>query len=635
MKKLHLLAAVLMIVASLAACQKSNQVNSDAQSSIEEELPTEDSMSIKTDIEAKVYGTASDKDLFGKCLVSRLSNRVAAFDDKTTKMCVVIGEAITTNQLSVQDYLEIYRCKENGGIVLVTAVPADDYSLKFEVEMALAEYYYTVERNGITIDDQVPEVPKTYLDFELDDVSAEQAADGVLYDCAGFGGLKDCYICQDIDDTGYDEDGNIIDYTPTAYDYGCYADAAVQWAEDAVRKSQTKAGESELTDALGAWTKTFTRPIYTWSLGFNKKKTYSNAVSEIISVYPAHSIPDKKDFYYITQDITFYTGRIGPVPIPNNPKQWWVAHYDCDGNEYKGLYIQCFKKWTSTLTLTLDGCNPRARSSSPQAENSSTNYSQSTTDGVSSSETHGLTIGGSIGLCPSYNPSYSYSMTSGTSHSVTVGVSRNKSDITIRKYTDTDNSVRWEYEGNDPDWYCTNGDTGDICWRVGDLLISDMTQTNAVLFEVPNATTGRAKLKVANKYGFRSAYGKSDVSWGTGYELGYVDKYFSDSDVFKIPTPYRSTQHWVFSISSYGNIDGDAALCLTVQNMIYDKFFDGKPAVEAIDLNDSSTEYAKTAMNAFIDDFSAFELPSGINGEFKFKMTRKGDGKVITAKCKK
>ena len=95
-----LLFAVGIALTILAACQKENGTEDPTeQSVVEEERPTEDAFSIKTDIETKVYGNVSDKDVFGKSFTARLTNRVAAFDDNTTKLCVITGDAITANHL--------------------------------------------------------------------------------------------------------------------------------------------------------------------------------------------------------------------------------------------------------------------------------------------------------------------------------------------------------------------------------------------------------------------------------------------------------------------------------------------------------------------------------------------------------
>ena len=86
---------------------------------------------------------------------------------------------------------------------------------------------------------------------------------------------------------------------------------------------------------------------------------------------------------------------------------------------------------------------------------------------------------------------------------------------------------------------------------------------------------------------------------------------------------------------SYGNIENDPALCLQVENLIYSRLVGGNATFDLPDSSDSSVEGAKAIMNLFLNDFNAFDLPSGVKGEFKFKMTRKSDGKVITGKCKK
>ena len=163
MQKIFLLCLATGII--FASCEDNNELSetSDAVGVEMPERPIEDAMLVTTDFETKMYGMISEG--FPSRLAARIKNPTPVYNDSTTRVCIVSDDAIKKNELTVDDYIDIYNCYEKGGIVIVTTPTVDGFNLKFQVEMALAAYYKYAIATNLQVDGKAP-TPDQYMSRE-------------------------------------------------------------------------------------------------------------------------------------------------------------------------------------------------------------------------------------------------------------------------------------------------------------------------------------------------------------------------------------------------------------------------------------------------------------------------------------
>lgn len=651
-KTLLTIATVIPFSFMLSFCTK-DDTPKDGTNYVEYTEPSDEEREpVTTSVETKVYGELSDAIEFESGLAKRLNNRVASFNENSTKLCVITDKAISSNAITADDYLDIFRCYDNGGTILVTSPTSDGFMTKFLVEMGLAEYYFYVKENDIKIDDITPEMPKDNPRFRISKPSSDAIISGALYECVGFH-ANDRYICN----FKAEEE----EKTDDERTYGLSADAAVRWINNMAKQdiaADTKGGgqPDELTSIMAAHTYTYSHDIHVFEPHNGNEVRDERAVDEMIKIYPAHSLGDNMDYYYIIHDIEFHTGRIHPVPDPHNQTKWWsmstdkpkdkssvdrtLKEFGINNSKFTQLlYIKYFSEWNSSFEL-LKGFDVKLIASSPQAENGSTTMTNTTTEGITDSKTVGVTVGGSFGANMSgptgaFNFSSTRSKTHGTSYSVAVGTSRSKKDISIMKYTENDTKVRWNYKGTDATIY-HDGTMKEyyIGWKVGELQLSDMKQTVCALYRLSNQST--PEILVKDDWTFKTSCKIKDKE--SDDKLYTTSRKHKVGSPFECPKTFGSVQNWTWSVVSYGQLDDPEyqkthdvfTQKSTLYKLMVEQILYNNVAFELNDLYDTSTGAAKNVLNQFARIFRNFET-FGIGGRFVFKMTRQSDGKTITA----
>ena len=523
MQKIFLLCLATGII--FASCEDNNELSetSDAVGVEMPERPIEDAMLVTTDFETKMYGMISEG--FPSRLAARIKNPTPVYNDSTTRVCIVSDDAIKKNELTVDDYIDIYNCYEKGGIVIVTTPTVDGFNLKFQVEMALAAYYKYAIATNLQVDGKAP-TPDQYMSqfLNVENVDEKALKDGVMYDAIGFT-TNGIYYLENadtgktihIDGDGTDSKDEIIERKLTAYDYGCYADALVAW----INEKDAPATRSGIGNVLNTGIEI--RNSY-WIEAPNIVNAQiglqycDNMVTEVINVNAIHDFGKDRDYYLINQDMTFLTSKIKPVPDPFTTDTWW--------KKSGILYMQYFDSWESEMELSVPNYDepiPILDKFFPEASNGSTTESQSSTHGYTN------TIGGSIGFSD-ISLNYSYS----ESYSFTTGYSRSVEDISVI-HTSEDGANKWIYKANRPQMISKNGWKH---WMAGNLLISDMTQTNSALYYV-DSSPRKKTLSINNHfyYGLLLMHEpEKEIRLRTGFVRSYT-----------IPPSLRSHQSWDFS----------------------------------------------------------------------------------------
>ena len=640
--------AVLLL--AFAGCQKNEVEQSLPEGYGVEapELPTEDQMDVTTDIAARIYGTPGADVSFEKSFVSRFKNVESGYNLETTRVCVITSGALKTGQLTADDYLDLYDCYENGGIIFLTSPDADKFYEIFQVEMCLAYLHkmvteYNVELNGETID--LGDIGRTF--FNIGTVDTDKLKDNVMYDGLG---LSNCniFICNDQDNPALFEvkEENEEDSVSSTdlgaieingYEYGRQADAAVEWISR--NFEQTKAAP-KLQEVMDAYTITkthdaFVPNIYPFvsEILYRPYETYKQVVSETFSIYTAHDVANHTTYYQIDQKADFHSGLINPVPDSNAPEKWHRIRYFLNAPYY---YVCHFSEWLSKLKLVPGGkdSTPEIIYSGPEAANSSTEYSTSIYHGTMSSQSNSISIGTSSSIADLFGVSASYGHTweSGTSYECQVGTSCSKQDIEIEKNTSVDKDglpvVEWHYMGNKARGEYSKGDKGKPLWRVGKLLISDMNQVNSLLYKIPADISGNAKLYYDEQIWYRTCYFQEgeDIR-----QLAHKGRGNVFQGYITLPTPYRSIQHWILTFEEFGNVP--VADRMAFQKFIEEKLLSKGSTFDMQDIDDKSTKVANGVLKLFMDDFKLLEdnlKAMGYTGTFKFALKDK-NGRILTA----
>lgn len=641
--------AVLLL--AFAGCQKNEVEQSLPEGYGVEapELPTEDQMDVTTDIAARIYGTPGADVSFEKSFVSRFKNVESGYNPETTRVCVITSGALKTGQLMADDYLDLYDCYSNGGIIFLTSPDADKFYEIFQVEMCLAYLHkivteYNVELNGETID--LGDIGRTF--FNIGQVDMDKLKDNVMYDGLGLSNSK-VFICNDQDNPALfeikeeNEEGTVAGtdigtIEINGYEYGRQADAAVEWISR--NFEQTKAAP-KLQEVMDAYTITkthdaFVPNIYPFvsEILYRPYETYEQVVSETFSIYTAHDVANHTTYYQIDQKADFHSGLINPVPDSNAPEKWhrnkilFYAPY---------YYVCHFSEWLSKLKLVPGGkdSTPEIIYSGPEAANSSTEYSTSIYHGTMSSQSKTMTAGLSfdIGSLLGINASYSHTWESGTSYECQVGTSCSKQDIEIEKNTSVDKDglpvVEWHYMGNKARGEYSKGDKGKPLWRVGKLLISDMNQVNSLLYKIPADISGNAKLYYDEQIWYRTCYFQEgeDIR-----QLAHKGRGNVFQGYITLPTPYRSIQHWILTFEEFGNVP--VADRMKFQKFVEEKLLSKGTTFDMQDVDDKSTKVANGVLKLFMDDFKMLEnniKAFGYSGTFVFKLECAALNKELTA----
>lgn len=641
--------AVLLL--AFAGCQKNEVEQSLPEGYGVEapELPTEDQMDVTTDIAARIYGTPGADVSFEKSFVSRFKNVESGYNPETTRVCVITSGALKTGQLMADDYLDLYDCYSNGGIIFLTSPDADKFYEIFQVEMCLAYLHkivteYNVELNGETID--LGDIGRTF--FNIGQVDMDKLKDNVMYDGLGLSNSK-VFICNDQDNPALfeikeeNEEGTVAGtdigtIEINGYEYGRQADAAVEWISR--NFEQTKAAP-KLQEVMDAYTITkthdaFVPNIYPFvsEILYRPYETYEQVVSETFSIYTAHDVANHTTYYQIDQKADFHSGLINPVPDSNAPEKWHRIRYFLNAPYY---YVCHFSEWLSKLKLVPGGkdSTPEIIYSGPEAANSSTEYSTSIYHGTMSSQSKTMTAGLSfdIGSLLGINASYSHTWESGTSYECQVGTSCSKQDIEIEKNTSVDKDglpvVEWHYMGNKARGEYSKGDKGKPLWRVGKLLISDMNQVNSLLYKIPADISGNAKLYYDEQIWYRTCY------FQEGEDIRQLD-HKGRGNVFQgyitLPTPYRSIQHWILTFEEFGDVP--VADRMEFQKFVEEKLLSKGTTFDMQDVDDKSTKVANGVLKLFMDDFKMLEnniKAFGYSGTFVFKLECAALNKELTA----
>ncbi|MCQ2096277.1 MAG: hypothetical protein MJY59_06015 [Bacteroidaceae bacterium] len=627
-----------------------NPESTDDQQGMAKEEPTEDLKKEVLYTMSTVYGTPSTG--FATSLVSRFQT-IEAYNE-CTKVCVITDEAIRTGKVKRQDYLNIYDCFSDGGVIIFLSPTHEGLNEVFPKGLAEALNSRSTALFNMKVDGEKPNPDSG--DHYLTQVQIPEDGSKV-WSCLGFS-KKDILYCEDVDG-----DGQTGESKATPYQIGIRADAVVRWVNELLASPNVEGIEDEIARAKSSVN--FVHDIHYYDVGkqvygvfansiFTQLRTSKGTFVETIYYVSAHDIGTHTDYYLITQDAEFDSKKLGCVYDINDTKMWWtwddrdlVASDGSKIGTLKEMYIHHFLNWESKLGVRMSGKSINIHQSSPQADNDTSSETTTVTNGTMESHTNGLSIGSSFGasmgsgLTAMITASYNHSWTTGTTHTVGVGSTRNKKDITISKDVDREGqTVTWTYNGR-PGSY-RSGD-GWWHWNVGNLQVSSMQQTNSMLVSIPDVTSGSATLTIDNKCTYRTMGFVSNYTIGPSALLfnpdvkdtfGYVDAITTDHREIELPRPFRFTQTWLLNCISYGDMksstDKSNLWADVEKNML------SNSSIFLIAENTADgTASACELMNVFMEDFAAraphYQATYNASGKFKFQLTRRDGSGDITA----
>lgn len=643
MKKSFLFCLVLGL--AMISCHKEDTANDDQNivvNAVEEpEIPTEDLMSVTTGIETITYGEFYPG--FSSHFLSRIKNRVTVYDENTTKACVINDNAIRDNLLSAQDYINIYNCYANGGIIVVLNPTVAGFNTKFQPEMALAEYYKKVTSAGLLVNDEVPAMDEFVVDnpfFRVNNISETALQGGIVFDAIAFCGNNIHYF-EDLDASRQlrikmakekqQQSGEAVEEEKevTAYDYGCYADALARWMNEKW-SSPTKSGiDNAINKGLVIES---SHPILIVD------DCYNDAIKQKLTINAIHDFERNRDYYLVDQDVTFFTSKIHPVPLnpdgtPDLTGVCWLRNKITNPHtgqvEYGGeFYIKSFDRWIPRIEMSVNGQTATLETFSPQAGNSTSTETHSSTTETS------YTIGGSVGFS-SNGLSVGLDASYTEKHSVTVGCSRPKQDIEISCISEDGNCAVWLYEATRP----KPVQVGQyVEWRAGRLLFTTMMQTNSVLFYVDNPS-GKATLKVSNQVEYiMSSMPNLKYTSHCGIGSGEPCR-FGQNNPIELPLTKRSRQNWNFSFdlpeALKNRSDSDEIVDRIWEKMetAMGKIYPGGPvSYEILDVSDTTIDNARILLNMITKQLGLIAKQYGYTGTFTVYLKCEKTGKELKQK---
>lgn len=582
MKKLISLAAALLVAASFSSCNKeSDKINIDEKDVVAEgEKPSED-VSVKDSYRGKtlLLGMKGASEGFEVALKKRLTKLASEVTDDIS--LIVIGESFDFNEVSnLPAYAKMIEMYDQGFTVALLRPSCEDIEA-FRARLCQAYDMY-VQLQTVTFGSEVkaPEsVKNTLARFALpeDSKGNDKPYEVIAFNNTGMFYSDALSDLSSADLSLYGEKDNVTvendpaDVSVTQYDFGKSAECFIEWLNTfrQVAEETKSIGEAalcstsssnELESIVNARTDVYDITGYVPTVPYTKYRQVLKSVSSlsedqfpkdqkydlipsigkvIIRIWGCHSHVTHEDYYLVKQEITSYNGRLMQTPVET--KYQWHFH---EATPYT-RYMNSVK--ASLSMADAKGVRASIESSTPQAENSETQYSHSVarTTGWSFGGGIGGNVGYSNGVNGGGSVGFNFNYTDQTT--ITNQTSYSSKDIEVVKNSPSNYEVNWTYTGNSGFPKEDNANNDRLMHMEGVLQRSDCTLDQTVVFKIPSNSE------------FLSLTSCVSISHGTLVKPLTGDAFFTSASMpqkhtFIIDPPARSIRRWTMNIREYGNL---------------------------------------------------------------------------------
>lgn len=335
----------------------------------------------------------------------------------------------------------------------------------------------------------------------------------------------------------------------TAAVSGELADAAAEWLNDvaksdqpsAARRAMTRSG-SGINDIMDASeTFTFNGNIYfPDSDGSTQGRTHRLSIK--VSSWGLHNMESNKDYYYLKERVLM---SLGPkkgyyqVYYPQSVNVWASAS---GYGEYDRWFGAFFSQYKTSMNLTGSG-SITLEASAPATDNNSQSTSITIGSSSSTTETFGITWGGTLSASPGVNLGGNYSKGHTTGSSFSMGMSQSAKDLKVTRNTDG-KKVTWTYDGSLPqfyidEWYCHQ--------QPAAILVSDAEMNQEICWSV-SKPSGRYTVEVTSAPKLAALIYKMDKSKNPPHK--YVDRSDNQTYPHELLQPFRAMQTWRMNIAN-------------------------------------------------------------------------------------
>ena len=518
MKYMQWMLSILMITGTtvLTSCSDDNNSDDNGDNPGTEytwEEPTTDQMAVRVTAELPAAAFSQFPELStGAALIKRLPRVTASFMTDTRLILVKGSDISSLNDEQVKQ-------------MTITLMYDGYVAIATPTEQQLDEF-----------NDKVMKAYSAIVTDSIDDVfvlTPEQAAASVEASLAGRMATRRANlhaytratnndeICGEMVIFGADDyfyqDPMDSDDEPTAYHYGLMADGAAQWinameAEKTEEKKQQeeaagvsrRANGSQAINDLTSASESFTHyGNINYTMPSKKSARKLKACQMTLRSWAVHNFNNKRDYYYISQNVVLAMGNSSGVDIffarGYNEGDWVKA---TGFGKHDLLYGNYLTKYETSMNLKGKNGFIRGEAATPETANQVITESVNLTSSASSSDGKYLVatvkggytfLGGGLNLTAGGGGSRTFGSTTGSSFAM--GNSKSIKDLAVVKNT-TGTKVKWTYTGKELQ---VTGEPYKLKHEImPEILVNDANISNDACWSVENAS-GQYTLEVESK----------------------------------------------------------------------------------------------------------------------------------------
>ena len=519
MKYMQWMLSILMITGTtvLTSCSDDNNSDDNGDNPGTEytwEEPTTDQMAVRVTAELPAAAFSQFPELStGAALIKRLPRVTASFMTDTRLILVKGSDISSLNDEQVKQ-------------MTITLMYDGYVAIATPTEQQLDEF-----------NDKVMKAYSAIVTDSIDDVfvlTPEQAAASVEASLAGRMATRRANlhaytratnndeICGEMVIFGADDyfyqDPMDSDDEPTAYHYGLMADGAAQWinameAEKTEEKKQQeeaagvsrRANGSQAINDLTSASESFTHyGNINYTMPSKKSARKLKACQMTLRSWAVHNFNNKRDYYYISQNVVLAMGNSSGVDIffaRGYNEGDWVKATGFGKNDL--LYGNYLTKYETSMNLKGKNGFIRGEAATPETANQVITESVNLTSSASSSDGRYLVatvrggwsfgVGGGLNLSIGGGGSRTFGSTTGSSFAM--GNSKSIKDLAVVKNT-TGTKVKWTYTGKELQ---VTGEPYKLKHEImPEILVNDANISNDACWSVENAS-GQYTLEVESK----------------------------------------------------------------------------------------------------------------------------------------
>lgn len=584
----------------------------------------QDLLSRTIDVETFVIDGEHPEGSYAGCVFNRLTKRASAFNDNTTRAVIIFDNSAVTPD----DGLDIFRCLNSGGVVVIVNPDAATYDL-FRENVARAAKILLIDRyNTAGIDeDKWVETCKGML---FNCASMRYEGSGNPYECLAFC-RKDRYLCPKFHSTA------------GAAQYGLAADVLARWISDELdgKGKETPSEETELPCiSSGEYLHSATISCSSAKIfGGRPTASYADVVNICVKWSLTHAPTYNRDYYFVDEGVTVHTSNVQPVPDAANNRLW---HYN--EPQYEVAYLDGFE---DRIEMSMRGNNGELVAApetfTPLQYHPHRKNETYAPDVVTDPPMHQpVYIPGQFGAVrpcfagefKDFKEAFAGSLKQNeTGFDCIAGQQCNISNIDLNSEVRY-NFVNYRYSGREPEvTFKEDAPEGErFGWEIPSNLLSDCTQHNVFYTRPQDIPSGSPMLHLTGYWKIRSITAIPKIPYWQSYDS---DVYIGEhEDFIDLGKPYRHIEKWTLECSGHGDLTYDSEITAFDEAYAKDLCPEGLGRTNVIGGFDEADSYeANLVFDQFMADFenkSKDYAEQGFTGLFTFTFKSEQTERILT-----